>query len=59
MVDKGEYYKEQSIISITFSYGVREEKAMDKIISTNVEYQNYYHHKLPITMNPLKYGKLL
>ena len=26
---------------------------------TNIKYQNYKHFKLPITMDPLKYGKLI
>ena len=25
----------------------------------NIKYQNYMHYKLPITMNPLEYGKLI
>jgi len=25
----------------------------------NIKYQNYQHYKLPITLNPLKYGKLI
>ena len=57
--DKGEYYLETSIISIIFSYGIRDGKAPDKTISTKVQKHNYQHHKLPITMNPLEYGKLI
>jgi hypothetical protein len=26
---------------------------------TQLKYQNYKHYKLPITMNPLEYGKLI
>jgi len=26
---------------------------------TNLKYQNYLHYKLPITINPLEYGKLI
>jgi hypothetical protein len=26
---------------------------------TNIKYQNYKHFKLPITIDPLKYGKLI
>jgi hypothetical protein len=26
---------------------------------TNLKYQNYKHYKLPITINPLEYGKLI
>jgi hypothetical protein len=59
MVDRGEYYNESSIISFAFSYGVRDGRALEKVISTDVNYQNLNHHKLPITMNPLKYGRLI
>ena len=57
--DRGEYYLEQSIISIVFSYGIRDGKAIEKNIDTKIQYHNYQHHKLPITMDPLQYGKLI
>jgi hypothetical protein len=57
--DRGEYYLEQSIISIVFSYGIRDGRALEKIIQTKVQYHNYQHHKFPITMDPLQYGKLI
>ena len=57
--DRGEYYLEQSIISIVFSYGIREGRALEKVIQTQVQYHNYQHHKLPITMDPLQYGRLI
>lgn len=59
MQDKSEYFNEQAIISITFSYGIRDGRALEKVINTDVSYQNYYHHKLPITMNPLEYGRII
>lgn len=59
MRDKSEYYQEQSIVSVSFSYGIRDGKAMKKVISTGVSYQNFYHHKFPLTMDPLQYGKLI
>jgi hypothetical protein len=59
MKDRSEYYNETSMISFTFSYGVRDGRAIEKNLSTDISYQNYYHHKLPITMNPLKYGILI
>lgn len=59
MVDKGGYYLEQSIMSLVFTYAIRNGKAKEKIINTNIQYHNYQHHKLPITMNPLEYGKLI
>jgi len=59
MIDKGGYYLEQSIISLTFTYAIRKGKAIEKVINTNIQCHNYQHHKLPITMNPLEYGKLI
>lgn len=59
MEDKGEYYTESSMTSFTISFGIRDGRALEKVISTNVSYLNYYHHKLPITMNPLKFGELI
>lgn len=63
MDDKSEYYKEQFIKSIIFNYTIKKGRAKDKVtfdsISSTVTYQYFYHHKLPITMNPLEYGKLI
>jgi hypothetical protein len=61
MEDKSEYYKTTSISSIVFSYNIKRGKAKEKINlnNTNFIYQDYQHHKLPITTNPLEYGKLI
>jgi len=59
IIDKGGYYLETSIISLVFTYAIRKGRALEKVINTNIHYHNYQHHKLPITMNPLEYGKLL
>jgi len=63
MEDKSEYYKEQFIKNMTFSYTIKKGRAKDKIsldsTNINLEYQHFHHHKLPITMNPLEYGLLL
>jgi hypothetical protein len=59
MVDKGGYYLEQSILSLIFTYAIRKGKALEKVINTNIQYHHYQHHKLPIIMNPLEYGKLI
>jgi hypothetical protein len=32
---------------------------MREIIKTMTKYQNYRHYNLPVTMDPLKYGKLI
>ena len=52
-------YLEHSIISLVFTYAIREGKAIEKTINTKIQYHNYQHHKLPITMNPLEYGDLI
>lgn len=61
MDDKSEYYTEQLIDSIIFSYTIKTGRAKDKITfdSSNISYQYFQHHKLPITMNPLDYGILI
>jgi hypothetical protein len=67
MEDKSEYYKELTIKNMIFSYTIKKGRAKDKInfdsvnsgLISNLEYQYFHHHKLPITMDPLKYGKLL
>jgi hypothetical protein len=50
---------EESINSLIFTYAIRKGKALEKVINTNIQYHNYQLHKLPITMNPLEYGKLI
>jgi hypothetical protein len=61
--DKSEYYREELIKSMIFSYIIKKGRAKDKItfdsINSKLSYQFYFHHKLPITMEPLNYGKLL
>lgn len=59
MKDRSDYYYEQSIISIVFTYAIRDGRALEKIISNKIQFHNYQHHKLPITMDPLEYGDLL
>jgi hypothetical protein len=63
MDDKSEYYKEELLKSMIFSYTIKKGRAKDKItfdsLNSTLSYQYYYHHKLPITMNPLNYGKLI
>jgi len=61
MDDKSEYYNEYLLKSMIFSYIVKKGKAKEKITFDNLDlrYQYYFHHKLPITMNPLEYGKLI
>jgi len=63
MDDKSEYYREEIIKNMIFSYTIKKGKAKEKItfdsINSSLEYQFYHHHKIPITMNPLNYGKLI
>jgi DNA polymerase type B, organellar and viral len=57
--DKSDYYKETSINSLVFTYAIKDGKIPDKLLSTKIQYHKYQDHKLPITMDPLMYGKLL
>jgi len=57
--NKGDYYLENSVISIVFSYGIRDGRTLEKTINNKIQFHNYQHHKLPVTMNPLEYGKLV
>jgi hypothetical protein len=63
MEDKSEYYKEEFIKSMIFNYTIKKGRAKDKVtfdsINSTLSYQYFYHLKLPITMNPLEYGKLI
>ena len=63
MEDKSEYYTEEIIKTMVFSYTIKKGRAKDKIMFdsslSNLNYQYFHHHKLPITMNPLEYGKLI
>jgi hypothetical protein len=62
MDDKSEYYKEEALKSMMFSYTIKKGRAKDKVTlesNPNLQYQNFHYHKLPITMNPLEYGKLI
>jgi len=57
---KTDTYITTPIISIIFSYGIREGLIEDKIIKkTNYKLQSYYNNKLPVSFNPLDYGQLL
>ncbi len=60
--DKSEYYKTTNIVAMIFSYNIKKGRAKDKITLdnlSNIQYQDYQHHKLPITKNPLEYGILI
>ena len=60
---KGEDYKDKIITQIIFNYGTRsgstEKNILLKDVIKNTDYQNYKHYKLPITVDPLDYGKIL
>jgi hypothetical protein len=56
---KTDGYEDVPINAIIFSFAFRSGLAPLKGIQTDVKYQYYHHFKLPITMDPLKYGKLL
>jgi hypothetical protein len=57
---KTEFYKEQLINSIIFSYGFKEGKLENKnLIDEKLTYQDCYNYKIPISMNPLDFGIIL
>jgi hypothetical protein len=59
--DKSDYYKETPLKLMIFSYTIKNGLAKEKPSFNKIDlrYQNYQHHKLPITINPLEYGKLI
>jgi hypothetical protein len=57
---KSEYYNETEIESIIFSYGFKKGKIENKDNSNiNVNYQNYKNNNLPISMNPIDFGRII
>ena len=57
---KSEYYKESQIESFIFSYGFKEASApIKESFKENLSLQNYKNNKLPISYNPLDYGKII
>jgi hypothetical protein len=62
MIYKAEYYNETAIESIIFSYGFKKEKIENKIdakTSNLSNFQSYKNNNIPISYNPLDYGKLI
>lgn len=61
MEDKSEYYREETLKSMIFTYTIKKGKAKAKVTfdNPNLNFQYYYKYKLPITINPLEYGKLV
>ena len=55
----GDVYKSIPIISITFSYGLRNGLAPTKHTNKNIQYQTNYHYNFPLTSNILEYGKII
>lgn len=57
---KSEYYNETQIESFIFSYGFKEGLApIKESFKENLSIQNYKNNKLPISYNPLDYGKII
>lgn len=53
-------YIDMPITALVFSYGIREGLAPIKsTFNSDIKYLTYYHYKLPITFDPLKYGILM
>jgi hypothetical protein len=46
---------------MVFSYRIKKGRAKDKITldSSTLQFQNISNYKLPITMDPLNYGRLV
>jgi hypothetical protein len=60
MINKSEYYTETAIESIIISYGFKKGLApIKEIFKTELNFQVYNNHNIPITYNPLDYGKLV
>lgn len=60
MIYKSEYYNETPIISITFSYGFKDGLApLKDIINKDLKFHGYNDINIPISMNPLDFGKLV
>lgn len=56
---KSEYYNETEIVSINFSYGFKSGKIKNKDnLIVDIPLQNYKNLNLPISMNPIDYGRL-
>jgi|SRR6267154_2375 len=57
---KSEYYNENFIEEFVFSYGFKNEKLDQKeTLNPNLNFQKYENNNLPISMNPMDYGKLI
>jgi hypothetical protein len=57
---KSEYYNETQIDSFIISYGFKSGSITNKEnLTENISIQNYKNHNLPISMNPLDYGKII
>jgi len=57
---KNEFYKESQIDSLIFSYGFKNGKAENKYaIPFRGSYQSYGKSQIPISMNPLDFGKIV
>jgi hypothetical protein len=57
---KSEYYNETQIESFIISYGFKSGKIENKDnLNINIRFQNYKNYNLPISMNPIDYGRLI
>jgi len=57
---KSEYYNETQIESFIFSYGFKNMIIQNKdTLNDNVTFQKYKNNNLPISMNPIDYGRLI
>jgi len=57
---KSEYYNETQIDSFIFSCGFKSGKIENKDnLNININFQNFKNNNLPISMNPIDYGRLI
>ena len=57
---KSEYYNETQMVSIIFSYGFKKGKITNKEnLGFEGSFQIYKNNNLPISMNPMDYGRLI
>lgn len=56
---KDDIYINKPILNIIFSYGVRDGLSQSKTFDLDINSQTYYNFNLPITFDPLHYGKLI
>ena len=55
----GDYYNQSSISQIIFSYGFKRGEITEKFSSSEIHLMNFKDMKLPISLDPIDYGKII